>query len=130
MKYDLISRKDAHEQNLKRFYTGKPCSHGHDAQRFVTTGGCVACNADRSRAFSKLTNSTQGRFTYALHPDDYAAAFAYCQALDLQRGRVPETPKAPRGAEPVALPAEIVKRRGELIRQYGPSASSPYLPKP
>ena len=26
-----------------RYFTGKPCKHGHVAERFVSNGGCITC---------------------------------------------------------------------------------------
>lgn len=40
---DLITRVDAREQGLKRYYTGEPCKNGHLCQRFVSSGGCCDC---------------------------------------------------------------------------------------
>jgi hypothetical protein len=40
---DLISRDAAHLQGLTRFYTGTPCKHGHDCERYTSTNGCVQC---------------------------------------------------------------------------------------
>ena len=95
-----ISRIDALGAGHKRFYTGRICKHGHDSERFVSTGGCVKCNAMRSALFlansGKATNArAQGHFAYPLHPDDHAAALAYCQALDMARGRTPHSPPPP-----------------------------------
>lgn len=39
----IISRKDAHERGLRFFFTGEPCVHGHMAQRYTSTNGCVEC---------------------------------------------------------------------------------------
>ena len=39
---NIISCKEAKAQGLKRYFTGKPCKHGHIAERHVT-GGCVIC---------------------------------------------------------------------------------------
>lgn len=39
----IIPRKIAKESCLTRFYTGKPCAHGHDSERYVQNGACVAC---------------------------------------------------------------------------------------
>lgn len=86
MPLQVISREQAATQKLIHFFTGKPCKYGHNAPRFVSTGGCVECNTNRAALFRK---DAPARFTYALHPDDVAAALAYCQALDLQRGRTP-----------------------------------------
>jgi len=132
MKFDTITRTEAAALGRKRFYTGKPCKYGHDAQRFVTTGACVACNAARSKVFSKAIATGGKPFSYRLHPDDVAAALAYCQALDLQRGRAPFVPDAvPRGAESLTLPADIERHRATLIAAYSQAATAPaYLPKP
>lgn len=130
MKHETISRLDALAQGRKHFYTGKPCKYGHDSLRFTSTGGCMACNAARSKLFSRASTLGEKVFSYHLHPDDVAAALAYCQALDLQRGRVPFAPAAvPRGAEAVALPADIERHRATLIASYSQPAA-PYLPKP
>lgn len=40
---EILSRRDALLLGLKRYYTGKPCKYGHDAERFVANGGCVEC---------------------------------------------------------------------------------------
>ncbi len=39
----LLSRKEAIEQGLTHYFTGKPCPHGHVAHRFVISYGCTAC---------------------------------------------------------------------------------------
>lgn len=40
----IISRADAKAQNLKYFYTGEPCRHGHDSERYVGSNkACVGC---------------------------------------------------------------------------------------
>jgi hypothetical protein len=43
-------------------------------------------------------------FVYPLHPDDHAQALAFCQGLDLQRGRMPTAGQAVE-AQPVDAPA-------------------------
>ncbi|WP_043159315.1 HNH endonuclease [Bradyrhizobium sp. Ai1a-2] len=45
----LITRKEAAQANLKRFFTGKPCRNGHVAERFVSCSKCVACGTDQNR---------------------------------------------------------------------------------
>jgi len=39
----IISRKEAREEGLKKFYTGITCIHGHLSERWVSTGGCCEC---------------------------------------------------------------------------------------
>lgn len=40
---DIIDRRTALNQNRTRFYTGRFCKYGHDAERFTSNGGCVEC---------------------------------------------------------------------------------------
>ena len=39
----IVTRKEAKAQGLTRYFTGKPCPHGHVAERFVAGGGCRDC---------------------------------------------------------------------------------------
>ena len=127
MRYEITTRSEGLALGRKRYYTGKPCKNGHDAQRFVSTGACVACNVARSRLFAN-NSKTDGRFVYTLHPDDHAAALAYCQALVLARGRAPQTP-AP--VVTVGPSDDYIQRAIALTRAAldGP-APEPYLPAP
>jgi hypothetical protein len=46
----LISRKEAKERGLTRFFTGQPCKgQGHIAERAVINNDCVQCRDDRVR---------------------------------------------------------------------------------
>lgn len=40
----LISAKEAKKQGLKRYFTGKPCKHGHIDERLVSSETCCECN--------------------------------------------------------------------------------------
>jgi 5-methylcytosine-specific restriction endonuclease McrA len=40
---ETISRDEARERGLKRFFTGEPCKHGHIAERYVSNRHCAAC---------------------------------------------------------------------------------------
>lgn len=42
--FEIISRKEAKEKGLKRYFTGKPCKRGHINERFTGTTKCRACN--------------------------------------------------------------------------------------
>lgn len=95
MPRQIITRKDAHASKITRYYTGRLCAHGHDAERFVSTGACVQCNALRQQAFRSTRNYAEnnrlaGNFVYSMHPDDFPKALAFCQGLDLSRGRLPK----------------------------------------
>lgn len=41
---ELISRADAKSKGLKRYFTGRPCKHGHVSEYLVSNGTCCACN--------------------------------------------------------------------------------------
>lgn len=40
---DIVSRKQAKSEGLKRYFTGQPCKSAHVAERFVSDKGCTAC---------------------------------------------------------------------------------------
>lgn len=46
---EIITRIDAAKRGLKRYYTGKPCKHGHDSERWVYNGHCVECTMESNR---------------------------------------------------------------------------------
>ena len=63
MEQVVITKKQAREQGLKHYFTGKPCKHGHVSKRYVSTGHCFCCidahdkqsrknNPEKSRARS------------------------------------------------------------------------------
>lgn len=39
----IITRREAKELGLKRYFTGKPCGRGHITEREVNRGGCINC---------------------------------------------------------------------------------------
>lgn len=43
---DLVSRAEAKRLGLVRYFTGKPCAHGHVAERRVVNHTCTACEAE------------------------------------------------------------------------------------
>jgi len=94
----VISRADAFLSGFKFFKSKNPCHNGHDSPRYTSSGNCVECQKNVNKTFTALRNKrSAGLFSYFLHPDDHASALAYCQALDLDRGRKPQAlpPSAP-----------------------------------
>jgi 5-methylcytosine-specific restriction endonuclease McrA len=51
--FTCITAKKAKQKGLKRYYTGKPCKHNHVAERLVSNGTCVRCNADNVARWQK-----------------------------------------------------------------------------
>lgn len=41
---EIITKQEAKHQGLKRYFTGKPCRHGHVSPRLVSTGKCDKCH--------------------------------------------------------------------------------------
>lgn len=40
---NIISRAEAKQLGLKRYFTGKPCKHGHIAERYTVDSKCLTC---------------------------------------------------------------------------------------
>jgi len=47
----IISRDEARALGLKRYFTGKPCKHGHVAERHVASRKCRECHRERTRRY-------------------------------------------------------------------------------
>ena len=48
---DIITRKEALELGLSKYYTGKPCKHGHLSERYTKSGACVECQAKITKEY-------------------------------------------------------------------------------
>ena len=75
----IISRKDAKALGLTRYFTGKPCKHGHIAERDTGAGRCVECNRAWARAEDKAIRAGRPRKWYAAN-DGAASAAAWRKA--------------------------------------------------
>jgi len=40
----IIKRKEAIDQGIYKYFTGKPCKHGHTAERYSNNGDCCSCS--------------------------------------------------------------------------------------
>jgi hypothetical protein len=128
----IKTRRQAAEDGDKKYRTGRTCKNGHDSPRYTSSGICCRCNVEAARRYNKTMQQTytaklRGHFSYSLHPDDHAAALAYCQALDLARGRAPTSSFS----EPVGPSAQYIERAIALTREaLDPPPQQPYLPAP
>ena len=50
---EVKTRRQAAEANDKKYWTGTPCSRGHNCGRWVSNGSCVDCVANHQRKFQK-----------------------------------------------------------------------------
>lgn len=96
---DIISRKDAKEQGLKFYFTGKPCKKGHLTQRRVADSRCLTCEREHSNQWSKNNRDygnkyreinreqekKRGREYYVKNKDKRNANHAKRKAAKLQR---------------------------------------------
>ena len=48
-----ITRKKAKILGLNRYFTNKPCKHGHICERYITNGMCLLCLQNKNRIYSR-----------------------------------------------------------------------------
>ncbi len=68
---ETTSRKKALAEGLARYFTGKPCKHGHVAQRYTRNRGCVRCRNESARrwvAQNPEKRCASRRKSYAKNP--------------------------------------------------------------
>lgn len=85
---EIITRLDAAERGLKRYFSGKPCTNGHESPRFVSNGMCIACLKDHQQKYRTIANlKTAGltRITLDIHPDDEKYIRDTVEALRIAR---------------------------------------------
>ena len=49
----IVSLDEARTLGLKRYFTGKPCKHGHVAERFVLSSKCTECDKKNGPLYYK-----------------------------------------------------------------------------
>ena len=49
----IVSLNMARQAGFVRYFTGKPCKHGHVAERFVSTRACVECSGKAASTWKK-----------------------------------------------------------------------------
>lgn len=49
----IISQEAAHSLGLRRYFTGAPCHRGHISERYVSSGGCIACMPNKRFEFRR-----------------------------------------------------------------------------
>ncbi len=136
---ESTTRQQALKTGATTYYTGRVCSNGHKAHRRTDNGTCLECAKDsrkrleRIRIVDGLARSNGAQlFTYKLHPDDHAAALAYCQMLDAARGRTPAATQALTAAPPITwrTAAEVAADNAARLNRLQPPAAPPHPFKP
>lgn len=65
---DIIHKADATSQELKYYFTGKPCVRGHLSTRITKTGHCVECDRIRGAEYRKA-NPTKTKEWRSRNPE-------------------------------------------------------------
>lgn len=106
-----ITRDEAAQRGLSRFWTGRPCKAGHMAERFVSNRQCVACNAEKARERERRRAASDPTFRLYRSVQRRAG-----QAL---RGRA--SPVDALGCGPVTLKRHIAAKftEGMAWEKYG-----------
>src|SRR5580692_12370085 len=66
-----VTRAEAKRRGLKRYFTGKPCKHGHVAEHWVS-GPCVVCqreNVNRWHAENRDKINAGAKCRYDANPE-------------------------------------------------------------
>jgi len=72
----MISKSDAKEQGLKRFFTGLPCSKGHIAERTVSRNDCVECLNIRKVKWARANSESSNEKSRVWYRDNKEHAYA------------------------------------------------------
>lgn len=57
----IMSRAEAKSRGLNKYFTGKPCKHGHVGPRWVKSPNCVTCKAADNKTERFIENQKQYR---------------------------------------------------------------------
>jgi len=86
----IVSRQQAIEQKLTRYFTGKPCKHGHITEKLLSNRTCVECKRlDKikwgSQPHIKSASIARANAHNKKHPEMHLARTRKRQAALLQR---------------------------------------------
>ena len=99
---EVISCREAERRGLKHYFTGKPCRHGHIAQRYVANNKCVTCTVERviawQRANPEKKRAKQRRYDAKRTPEQKLAESKRDHRTERQRreARLAEVAGRPR----------------------------------
>lgn len=65
----IVTRAEAKAAGLTRYFTGKPCPHGHICERWTSATGCVECARQRRERNPEL-NYARVKAWRKLHPEE------------------------------------------------------------
>ena len=54
-----VSCQEAKVQGLKRYFTGKPCKHGHITERYVKDKTCIICSRAHKKKYAQTEQAKE-----------------------------------------------------------------------
>lgn len=91
-RWPIQTRLEAHAKGAQRYFTGKPCKHGHWDQRSVAYGVCLSCNREYATKFRSIIKGGNVIVPLSVHPGDVADLKAFAAMLQASRDAVPAPP--------------------------------------
>lgn len=86
---EIISREEARERGLKRYFTGTPCKHGHISERYVGNRCCASCTLIAAMAYDAAhPDAAKKRIKSASQKNKEAYRLKRREYLDANRDRV------------------------------------------
>lgn len=82
---EIVTRSEAFQKNVKRYFTNRLCRRGHLAQRFTSSGACVECVKKPTGLFIRIS--------VEVHQDDRLALELFVTEMLRLRGREVATPQ-------------------------------------
>lgn len=74
---EIVSKSDAIERGLKRYFNGKPCKKGHISERSVGRDACIECHNERNRKYYHKTLEHQHKRAAEYHRKNKDKASEY-----------------------------------------------------
>lgn len=59
---EIITKQQARERGLDRYFTGKPCKYGHASTRYLSNGVCVDCMQSHNKGSSAKYQETRAQW--------------------------------------------------------------------
>lgn len=76
----IVTRPEAMALGLKRYFTGKPCKHGHVDERYISSKQCVRCLLIHAETEEYKADQQFYAYIYRGTPARKAAALRYAQS--------------------------------------------------
>jgi len=85
---ELITRKEAKEKGLKRYFTGEACKWGHVVERFVSSAYCRACSIEVSGRYYRRNSEKVGAYHKKYNSDNKLNKATYFKKYYLENKAV------------------------------------------